>query len=82
MSSIFILGLSKNREHYVQLNELQFKDCKRLEDKYYCNNIQYNYVPVNDFCELRLLLGQPIILSKCKINFVKISNSIFTRVEK
>lgn len=80
-STSYILGLSKNREHYIMLSESQFQNCKRKTNfQYFCVQGQNIYSTENEICEIRPLIGQTLDLSLCKIKYVKITKSMFVRL--
>ncbi|KAL4084075.1 hypothetical protein QTP88_029391 [Uroleucon formosanum] len=76
-----ILALSSNREYFIPLTESQLRNCKRIDTSLYCSQIMCMYSSTNTICGVNSLLGLKENSSVCKVQYVKITNSIFSRLE-
>ncbi|KAL4083793.1 hypothetical protein QTP88_029109 [Uroleucon formosanum] len=76
-----VLALSSNREYFIPLTESQLGNCKRIDTSLYCSQITCMYSSTNTICGVNSLLGLKKNSSVCKVQYVKITNSIFSRLE-
>ncbi|KAL4103608.1 hypothetical protein QTP88_018969 [Uroleucon formosanum] len=76
-----VLALSSNREYFIPLTESQLGNCKRIDTSLYCSQITCMYSSTNTICGVNSLLGLKENSSVCKVQYVKITNSIFSRLE-
>ncbi|KAL4119007.1 hypothetical protein QTP88_011880 [Uroleucon formosanum] len=76
-----VLALSSNREYFIPLTESQLKNCIRVDISFYCSQTVCMYSSTNTICGVNSLLGLREEFSVCKVQFVKITNSIFSRLE-
>jgi len=76
-----VLALSSNREYFIPLTESQLGNCKRIDTSFYCSQIMCMYSSTNTICGVNSLLGLKENSSVCKVQYVKINNSIFSRLE-
>ena len=76
-----VLALSSNREYFIPLTESQLGNCKRIDTSFYCSQIMCMYSSTNTICGVNSLLGLKENYSVCKVQYVKINNSIFSRLE-
>lgn len=75
-----VLALSTSREYYLSLTEKQLRECKNIDNDFYCFHIPIMYVATNNKCGLGPLLGQEKIPEFCNKQYVKITNSIFSHL--
>ncbi|KAL4153932.1 hypothetical protein QTP88_001765 [Uroleucon formosanum] len=76
-----VLALSSNREYFIPLTESQLGNCKRIDTSLYCSQITCMYSSTNTICGANSLLGLKENSSVCKVQYVKITNSIFSTLE-
>ncbi|XP_060871403.1 uncharacterized protein LOC132945649 [Metopolophium dirhodum] len=76
-----VLALSSNREYFIPLTESQLGNCKRNDTSFYCSQIMCMYSSTNTICGVNSLLGLKENSSVFKVQYVKINNSIFSRLE-